>query len=141
MMDTPSPKPPAWPVMPMLPVSWGEVFDKLTILHIKAEKLTDPAKLANVHKERQEIEKVVGDLSRFPAELPGLIEALKAINAELWDVEDGKRDCERRQRFDEHFIALARKVYIGNDQRAALKRQINELLGSALVEEKSYQPY
>lgn len=132
---------PTWPAMPQLPVAWGEVFDKLTILQIKAEKLQDAAKLANVNKERQEIEKVVGNQARFPAGLPALVQALKDINAQLWDVEDGKRDCERRQCFDDSFVQLARKVYFGNDQRAVIKRQINELLGSALVEEKSYQAY
>lgn len=130
-----------WPAMPQLPVAWGEVFDKLTILQIKAEKLQDASKLANVNKERLEIEKVVGDLTRFPAGLPALIQALKDINTQLWDVEDGKRDCERRQCFDDSFVQLARKVYFGNDQRAVIKRQLNELLGSALVEEKSYKAY
>lgn len=133
--------PPAWPAMPHLPVAWGEVFDKLTILQIKAEKLQDAAKLANVNKERHQIDQVVGDLTRFPASLPTLVQALKDINTQLWDVEDAKRDCERRQCFDERFVQLARQVYFGNDRRAAIKRQINALLGSALVEEKSYQAY
>lgn len=131
----------AWPTTPQLPVSWGEVFDKLTILQIKADKLTDIAKRANVNNEREAIEVVVGDMARFPAALPALIEQLKAINAVLWDVEDNKRDCERRQAFDQSFIELARQVYFGNDKRAAIKRQINEVLGSTLVEEKSYQAY
>jgi Family of unknown function (DUF6165) len=130
-----------WPKMPILPVSWGEVFDKLTILCIKAEKLTDSAKLANIELEKKEIGRVVGDISRFPVELLPLVEELKQINERLWDVEDGKRDCERRQSFDEGFVRLARKVYFGNDQRAAIKRKINDLLGSAIVEEKSYQAY
>ncbi len=130
-----------WITMPLLPVSWGEVFDKLTILHIKAEKLNDPEKLANVERERTEIEKVVGGIARFPVGLSDLIEQLKSINSELWDVEDGKRDCERKQNFDDAFVQLARKVYFGNDKRAAIKRQINDLLGSAIVEEKSYQSY
>jgi hypothetical protein len=132
---------PAWPAMPQLPVAWGEVFDKLTILQIKAEKLQDANRLANVNKERHEIDKVVGDLARFPAGLPGLLLQLKDINSQLWEVEDAKRDSERRQCFDDSFVQLARKVYFGNDQRAAIKRQINELLGSAIVEEKSYQAY
>lgn len=132
---------PAWPAMPQLPVAWGEVFDKLTILQIKADKLQDAAKLAHVNQERQAIEAVVGDMTRFPVGLPALVRALKDINAQLWDVEDAKRDCERRQCFDDRFVQLARQVYFGNDQRAAIKRQINTLLGSALVEEKSYQAY
>jgi hypothetical protein len=132
---------PAWTAMPQLPVAWGEVFDKLTILQIKADKLQDAAKRANVNQERLAIEAVVGDMSRFPAALPVLVQALKDINTQLWNVEDAKRDCERRQCFDDGFVQLARKVYFGNDQRAAIKRQINALLGSALVEEKSYQAY
>lgn len=131
----------AWPAMPQLPVSWGEVFDKLTILQIKANKLHAAAPLANVTKEREEIEKVIGDMARFPAQLSVLVQALKEINALLWDVEDGKRHCERCQTFGQEFVELARKVYFGNDQRAAIKRQINDLLGSALVEEKSYKAY
>ncbi len=128
-----------WPAMPCLPVAWGEVFDKLTILQIKAQRLTDPAQLANVERERREIEAVVGDLSRFPAGLTELVSQLKTVNASLWDIENGKRDCERRQSFDAAFVQLARQVYLGNDQRAAIKRQINVLLGSTLVEEKSHQ--
>lgn len=131
----------AWPAMPQLPVAWGEVFDKLTILQIKADKLQDIAKRVNVNKELQAIEAVVGDMTRFPAGLPVLVQALKDINTHLWGVEDAKRECERRQCFDDGFVQLARKVYFGNDQRAVIKRQINALLGSALVEEKSYQPY
>lgn len=132
---------PSWVAMPQLPVAWGEVFDKLTILQIKAEKLSDAAKRSNVEKERDAIAAVVGEMARFPAELSALVAALKEINAQLWDVEDGKRDCERRQCFDDSFVQLARQVYFGNDKRAAIKRQINELLGSALLEEKSYQAY
>ena len=130
-----------WPAMPQLPVSWGEVFDKLTILQIKADKLQAAAQLANVTKERQEIEKAIGDIACFPAQLPVLVQALKEINTILWDVEDGKRNCEHHQTFGQEFVELARKVYFGNDQRAAIKRQINQLLGSTLVEEKSYKAY
>ena len=113
----------------------------MTILQIKAEKFAGSEKLANVERERGEIGEVVGDLHRFPAELQPLIDALKKMNERLWDVEDGKRECERRHCFDDHFVQLAREVYFGNDQRAAIKRQINALLGSALVEEKSYNAY
>lgn len=127
--------------MPLLPVSWGEVFDKLSILDIKSERISDPDKRRNVERERDEIVAVVGNMDRFPPGLPALLVQLKATNAQLWDVEDGKRQAEREQRFDAHFIALARQVYIGNDRRAALKRDINTLLGSAIVEEKSYAAY
>ncbi len=130
-----------WPSIPMLPVAWGEVFDKLTILQIKAQKLTDAVKLSNVEAEKQALESVVGNLSRFPVELVALVDELRAINTGLWDIEEGKRDCERRKCFDEKFIELARRVYMDNDKRAAIKKQINLLLGSSIMEEKSYQAY
>jgi hypothetical protein len=130
-----------WPEMPLLPVSWGEVFDKMTILQIKVEKFAGSAKLDNVERELCAIAGVVGDLHRFPAELQLRMDELKGVNERLWDVEDGKRECERRQCFDDRFIQLAREVYFGNDRRAAIKRQINALLGSAIFEEKSYNAY
>ncbi len=130
-----------WQAMPLLPVAWGEVFDKLTILQIKEARLTDPAKKENVRKERDLIESVVGNMSQYPAPLEGLVARLYAINAGLWDVEDGKRACEKNQNFGAEFIALARRVYLENDDRAAVKREINILLGSTVVEEKSYGKY
>lgn len=129
------------PVMPMLPVAWGEVFDKLTILQIKSEKLNDAAKVSNVERERLEIERVVSGLAPFSEDLAKLVWQLKTINSELWDIEDGKRECERKKCFDDSFIQLARQVYMKNDRRAAIKKDINLLLGSALVEEKSYSSY
>lgn len=128
-----------WPAIPALPVAWGEVFDKLTILEIKLLMLHDEARRANVARERDAIEAVVGVRQRFPAALEALVDALRRINLELWDIEEGKRACERSQQFDARFIALARSVYLKNDQRARIKRQINLLLGSGLVEEKSHQ--
>lgn len=132
---------PSWPRMPQLPVSWGEVFDKLTILQIKEAKLADSPKLANVRAERTEIERVVGDTHKYPSEVQALVDRLRAINLALWDVEDAKRDCERRQCFDDVFIQLARRVYIENDRRAAIKKEVNQWMGSTIVEEKSYQKY
>lgn len=125
----------------LVPVSWGEVIDKITILQIKAERLTDAAKLANVTKELNELVAVVE--REFPghAGLAALSAELKAINEKLWVVEDDIRDCERAKDFGPKFIQLARAVYVTNDERAAVKRKVNELLGSALVEEKSYAPY
>lgn len=125
----------------LVPVSWGEVIDKITILEIKAERLTDPAKLANVTKELDELALVRE--REFPAhrDLAVLAAELKAINEKLWVVEDDIRDCERAKDFGAKFIALARAVYVTNDQRAAVKRKVNDLLGSALAEEKSYAPY
>lgn len=131
----------SWTDIPLLPVAWGEVFDKWTILVIKEARIGDPEKVRNVNRERVEIEKVVGDRSRFPDALAALVDALQDINSQLWDIEDGKRRCERDKTFDEGFIQLARQVYMKNDERARIKKDINLLLGSAIVEEKSYKPY
>lgn len=128
----------SWPAQPLLPVAWGEVFDKLTILQIKHARLHHPEQRANVANEQHAIETVIGERSRFPAELNALVKELHALNSELWEIEDGKRACEKQQRFDEHFIRLARAVYLKNDRRAAVKRGINDLLGSTLKEEKSH---
>lgn len=130
-----------WTSTPLLPVAWGEVFDKLTILAIKLEKISDPAKIENITREYEAIGAVVGDFAQYPAGLSQLCEELKAVNLRLWDVEDGKRACESAQQFGADFVALAREVYFGNDKRAQIKRQINDLLGSTLLEEKSYKAY
>lgn len=122
------------------PVSAGELLDKITILRIKQQRLTDSAKLANVGRERQALEQVAVDLLGDQA-LAGLLQQLQSVNETLWDIEDAIRDCERRADFSDTFIQLARQVYLNNDQRAALKRQINEQCGSALTEEKSYAAY
>jgi len=120
-----------------IPVSVGELFDKITILRIKAERLSDAGQVANVRRELGELEAVAAAVPGSP-ELDGLVGRLQAINDALWDVEDGKRAHEREGRFDADFIALARRVYKENDQRAAIKREINQLTGSTLVEEKSH---
>lgn len=120
-----------------IPVAVGELFDKITILRIKAARLSDAGQLDNVRRELAELE---GIAAAVPAstELDALVERLQAVNDGLWDVEDGKRSHEREGRFDAAFIELARRVYKENDQRAALKREINLLTGSALLEEKSH---
>ncbi len=124
----------------MTEVSWGELIDKYTILAIKAERLNDPAKIRNVNAEMEALaparEKAHGlaDISTLEADL-------KAVNEVLWVIEDDIRDCERAKDFGPTFIELARAVYHRNDERAAFKRQINEKLGSRLVEEKSYRAY
>jgi hypothetical protein len=124
----------------LIPVSAGELIDKITILRVKAARI-DAAKLANVQKELTLLEAVAArDLAAVPG-LGALSAELEAVNAILWDVEEGKRDCERRGDFGEAFVALARQVYKDNDRRAAIKRRINEAAGSDLVEEKSYRPY
>ena len=128
--------------MPILaPVSACELVDKITILRIKAERIGDAAKEANVRKELGLLEAIAAEALPASAEIDALTAELTAINAALWDIEDGKRDCERRQDFGDRFVRLARDVYIENDRRAAVKRRINAAAGSELVEEKSYKPY
>jgi hypothetical protein len=125
----------------LAPISAGELVDKITILRVKAERIGDPAKEANVRKELALLETTAREHLPDTAEIARLTEELTAVNAALWDIEDGKRDCERRQDFGEGFVALARRVYIDNDRRAAIKRAINAAAGSDIVEEKSYKPY
>ena len=128
--------------MPILaPISAGELADKITILRVKAERIGDPAKQANVRKELRLLEALAMDALPDTEAMAGLIGELTQVNAALWDIEEGKRDCERRQDFGDAFVRLARAVYLENDRRAAIKRAINEAVGSDLVEEKSYQPY
>ena len=124
-----------------VPVSWGELFDKITILQIKSEKITDAAKKQNVDRELAELLAVVDEAGPQGGEVKALMAALRETNERLWDIEDDIRCCEREKRFDEEFIGLARSVYVTNDRRADLKKQINTLLDSALVEEKSYESY
>jgi hypothetical protein len=127
--------------MPILaPVSAGELIDKITILRVKVRRIADD-KRANVAKELALLEAVAAEHLQSTPDLDALIEELHAVNAALWDVEDGKRDCERRQDFGPAFIALARRVYVENDRRAAVKRAINLLTASDIVEEKSYGDY
>ncbi len=121
--------------MPSVPVSVGEVIDKITILEIKAERITDPAKLANVEKELAVLKPIE---AKYP-EVAFYKLRLKAINESLWDIEDAIRVRERDQSFGEEFIDLARSVYFTNDKRAEIKKQINTVVGSEIVEEKSYE--
>lgn len=132
----------------LAPVSPGELLDKLTILDIKLARITDPGQLANVNREHQALsERWQQFLSSSqapafdPEQVQQLQQKLSTINQALWDVEDDLRECERQQSFDGRFIELARSVYRHNDQRADVKKQINHLLGSELVEEKSYAQY
>jgi hypothetical protein len=117
-----------------VPVSIGEVLDKISILEIKSERIDDHNKLANV---RRELEVLVQAAQGF--RVPELEAKLKEVNSELWDVEDALRDAEDEQEFGEGFVSLARSVYRLNDFRAELKRQINVVTGSILIEEKSYR--
>jgi hypothetical protein len=120
--------------MPEVPVSWGELIDKITILEIKAARLTDPAALGNVRRELA----ALTPHAPPDARLPPLRTALSEVNAALWDIEDRIREKEAAADFGAEFVELARAVYRQNDRRAALKRQISLALGSDLIEEKSY---
>jgi hypothetical protein len=126
---------------PRVPVSWGELFDKLTILEIKSERMTDAARVKNVRKELAALTKLVDRLEEPPRRLNALRAALRGINSELWRIEDDIRSKEDQQAFDGEFVALARAVYRTNDERARIKREINLLLASDLIEEKQYRGY
>ena len=125
-----------------VPVSVGELLDKVTILELKLRHIADPAKRANVAAEHAALEAIMAPLLQgaAPAVLAAL-ERLREVNAALWRTEDEIRDCERRGEFGPAFVALARSVYVTNDERARLKRELSLLLGSELVEEKSYTDY
>ncbi len=122
-------------------LSPGELVDKITILEIKAARITDPAQLANVRFELGVLDAVQGEAIPASAQLDRLTTDLRAVNTRLWDIEDEIRDCERNENFGDRFIKLARAVYHTNDRRADIKRRINDLLGARIVEEKSYTAY
>ena len=124
-----------------VPISPGELLDKITILRIKSARMQDAAKLVNVRRELELLEQTWRTVLPAGLDLRTEEQALEAVNARLWDVEDLLRDQEAEKRFDSKFIELARAVYFTNDERAAIKKRINIKLGSALVEEKSYRPY
>jgi hypothetical protein len=124
-----------------VPASAGEIIDKLTILEIKSERMTDPVKAANVNRELAMLNETLRSAVTPSPRLQELQDHLKVVNLQLWDIEDEIRDCERRQEFGGRFFELARAVYVTNDRRAALKKDVNVLLGSVIVEEKSYQSY
>jgi hypothetical protein len=125
----------------LVPISPGELLDKITILRIKSARIADAAKLVNVRLELGLLEKQWRTALPEGIDVTGEERALEAVNAKLWEVEDLIRDLEAEKRFEARFIELARAVYINNDERAAIKKRINLKLGSALVEEKSYRPY
>ncbi len=122
-------------------VAPGELLDKITILKIKAENIADPDKLANVRHELETLTAARGAALPDSHALDRLTADLKAVNARLWAIEDAIRACERADDFGPAFIQLARDVYRTNDRRAAIKRRVNDLLGAAIVEEKSYTAY
>lgn len=125
----------------LVPVSYGELLDKIAILQIKSERMTDPAKLENVRRELSALEQTWMAHPAAGQDIARLRADLKAVNERLWVIEDDIRDKERTQAFDQDFVRLARSVYFENDERARLKREINAALGSAYVEEKSYADY
>ena len=124
-----------------VPVSVGEVIDKVTILEIKSERISDEAKLKNVATELEALLPLVSGGVFDSDEMVELTDGLRRVNAELWDIEDDIRAEEASGRFGDRFIELARAVYITNDRRAELKKMINLATGSDLVEEKSYEDY
>ena len=125
----------------LVPVSPGELLDKITILRIKSQRMADPNKLANVRLELDALEATWKNSAYASIDVDGEVRALQAVNERLWTIEDAIRDKERAQVFDAEFVRLARSVYIENDERAAIKRRLNLKLGSSLVEEKSYSNY
>jgi len=125
----------------LVEVAPGELIDKITILEIKSERIADAGKLKNVRVELDVLAAARDAAMAASAELAELTAQLKQVNEALWEIEDAIRECERGRDFGPKFIELARSVYHSNDRRAALKRQINELLGSKLIEEKSYAAY
>jgi hypothetical protein len=124
-----------------VPISPGELLDKITILRIKSQRMSDPVKVSNVRVELLALEETWGGSAYAKIDIAADIGALLAVNERLWVIEDDIRDKERAQAFDAEFIRLARAVYFENDERAAIKRRINTQLGSSIVEEKSYSDY
>ena len=125
----------------LVPVSFGELLDKIAILQIKSERMSDSAKVANVQKELSALEKTWLAHPAAGGDIIALRAQLKAVNERLWAIEDDIRSKEQAQQFDADFIRLARSVYFENDERARIKKDINLALGSTYVEEKSYQDY
>jgi len=126
----------------LVPISPGELLDKITILRIKAARITDGAKLANVRLELELLERTWRQAgAAAPPAVAAEESALQAVNERLWTIEDEIREREAAGRFDAEFIRLARNVYLCNDERAAIKKRINLALGSRIVEEKSYAEY
>ena len=125
----------------LIPISPGELLDKITILEIKSERIASAEKKANVNKELEMLNTVWRDSVTEDTEIAAMRNEMKKINETLWDIEDDIRDEERDKRFEKQFIELARSVYVTNDQRADVKKRINLYLKSDIVEEKSYQDY
>lgn len=121
-----------------IPVSFGELFDKITILEIKTERISSLEALKNIERELDALKKIRNKYIEID---PRLVSDLKMVNTEIWEVEDELRLCEKEKMFDERFVGMARSVYMFNDRRAALKKQINMRYNSDIKEEKSYSIY
>jgi hypothetical protein len=126
---------------PIVPVSWGELLDKVSILEIKCQRLQAPGALANARRELAALRPVLETIGPRPVGLAELLSALRAVNLRLWTIEDRIREKDAEGDFGPAFVALARSVYRENDERGRIKRAINTLLGSTLVEEKQYSRY
>ena len=126
---------------PLVPISWGELLDKIAILQIKSERVRAHDAQKNIRTELDRLSAIAAERLRGDARLQAACHRLKAINEKLWDIEDRIRDKERAKAFDADFVALARGVYHSNDERAAIKREINLYTGSELIEEKQYSDY
>ena len=126
---------------PQVPISWGELFDKTTILQIKLENLSSKNALENVEQELKKLQSILTQNGPKTTETIQLEGELWRTNQQLWGIEDKIRDKERNKAFDDDFIQLARDVYITNDERSRVKGKINDMFGSELVEEKSYAEY
>ena len=128
-------------MIPSVPVSWGELVDKITILEIKTERLSAETARANVRSELARLTAIFGPADSLQREIVALKGSLKRANETLWEIEDDIREKEAQKCFDDEFVALARAVYRTNDERSRIKRQINEFLTSEIVEEKQYSAY
>lgn len=126
---------------PRIPVSWGELIDKITILEVKCERLTSPQALAHVRRELAALEDVVRASGRPSSRVGELRASLLTINTRLFDIENAIREREAQQQFDDEFILLARAIYFTNDERGRIKSEINSILNSELVEAKQYAEY
>ena len=126
---------------PLIPISWGELFDKITILQIKKENLQEKNALKNVETEYDQLNKIYNNNFLEDDNAKLFMTSLKQINKKLWDIEDKIRDKEKNKKFDSEFIELARNVYFTYDERSRIKRNINHTFGSQIIEEKSYSKY
>ena len=126
---------------PLIPISWGELIDKITILEIKQTYIKSPIALTNINKELSYLNEIVENSTGVAELISDLKQQLLDVNKRLWQVEDDIRDKELKQDFDIGFIELARRVYRLNDERAKLKKSINQVLNSELIEEKSYRDF